>query len=98
MMMQIVGSFVEFERTRSGLDAERKQGRAVVDTQLNVHQPHDVVNLVATRKKTAIYAAQNLYQRSVQQSYFYRLLPLLQPQSELLQYFNDLPQTLAFGG
>jgi len=60
MMMQIVGTFAEFERamlrerTRSGLDAARKQGRVGGrKPKLKTHQQHEIIKLVKSGKKTA---------------------------------------------
>lgn len=60
MMMQIVGTFAEFERavlrerTRSGLDAARKQGRVGGrKPKLATHQQQEIVKLVKSGKKTA---------------------------------------------
>lgn len=64
MMMQMVGSFAEFERamlserTRTGLDAARKQGRVGGRRpKLNKHQQQEIVNLVHSGQKTAADAA-----------------------------------------
>lgn len=64
MMMQIVGTFAEFERamlrerTRSGLDAARKQGRiGGRRPKLKTHQQQEIVKLVKSGKKTAADAA-----------------------------------------
>ncbi len=64
MMMQIVGTFAEFERemlrerTQSGLDAARKQGRiGGRRPKLNAHQQQEIVQLVNSGKKTAAEAA-----------------------------------------
>jgi DNA invertase Pin-like site-specific DNA recombinase len=64
MMMQIVGTFAEFERamlrerTRSGLDAARKQGRVGGRRQkLKTHQQQEIVQLVNSGQKTAADAA-----------------------------------------
>lgn len=60
MMMQIVGTFAEFERamlrerTRGGLDAARKQGRVGGRRpKLNTHQQQEIVHLVNSGQKTA---------------------------------------------
>ena len=60
MMMQIVGTFAEFERamlrerTRRGLDAARKQGRVGGRRpKLNTHQQQEIVHLVNSGQKTA---------------------------------------------
>lgn len=60
MLMQIVGSFAEFERemlrerTRNGLNAARKQGRIGGRPQkLNAHQHEEIVQLVASGKKSS---------------------------------------------
>jgi DNA invertase Pin-like site-specific DNA recombinase len=64
MMMQIVGTFAEFERamlrerTRHGLDAARQQGRVGGRRpKLKAHQQQKIVNLVTSGKKTAADAA-----------------------------------------
>ena len=64
MMMQIVGTFAEFERamlrerTRSGLDAARKQGRVGGRRpKLKSHQQEEIVHLVNSGQKTAADAA-----------------------------------------
>jgi DNA invertase Pin-like site-specific DNA recombinase len=64
MMMQIVGTFAEFERAmlreraRSGLDAARKQGRVGGRRpKLKTHQQQDIVQLVNSGQKTAADAA-----------------------------------------
>ena len=64
MMMQIVGTFAEFERamlrerTQNGLDAARKQGRVGGRRpKLKTHQQHEIVNLVNSGQKTAADAA-----------------------------------------
>jgi len=64
MMMQIVGTFAEFERamlrerTRHGLDAARKQGRVGGRRpKLKAQQQQEIVNLVTSGKKTAADAA-----------------------------------------
>ncbi|MBG6078004.1 recombinase family protein [Polaromonas sp. CG_9.11] len=64
MMMQIVGSFAEFERamlrerTRSGLDEARKQGRlGGRRPKLKPNQQQEIVSLVNTGQKTAAAAA-----------------------------------------
>jgi len=64
MMMQIVASFAEFERamlrerTRSGLDEARKQGRLGGRRQkLRPNQQEEIVSLVHTGQKTAAAAA-----------------------------------------
>ncbi|MGO8848063.1 MAG: recombinase family protein [Syntrophobacteraceae bacterium] len=60
MMMQIVGTFAEFERamlrerTRNGLDAARKQGRVGGRRpKLKAHQQEEIVHLVTSGQKTA---------------------------------------------
>jgi hypothetical protein len=60
MMMQIVGTFAEFERamlrerTHNGLDAARKQGRiGGRRPKLKKHQQHEILHLVNSGKKTA---------------------------------------------
>lgn len=64
MLMQMVGSFAEFERamlrerTRVGLDAARKQGRVGGRRpKLKDHQQKEIVKLVHSGKKTAADAA-----------------------------------------
>jgi len=64
MMMQIVGSFAEFERamlrerTRSGLLAARKEGRVGgCRPKLTPRQQQEIVLLVASGQKTAADAA-----------------------------------------
>jgi DNA invertase Pin-like site-specific DNA recombinase len=64
MMMQIVGTFAEFERamlrerTRSGLDAARTQGRiGGRRPKLKPHQQQEIVLLVNSGQKTAADAA-----------------------------------------
>jgi DNA invertase Pin-like site-specific DNA recombinase len=64
MMMQIVGTFAEFERamlrerTRNGLEEARKQGRVGGRRpKLKAQQQKEIVHLVASGKKTAAEAA-----------------------------------------
>lgn len=64
MMMQIVGTFSEFERsmlrerTHSGLDAARKQGRiGGRRPKLKIHQQQEIIHLVDSGEKTAADAA-----------------------------------------
>lgn len=64
MMMQIVGSFAEFERamlrerTRNGLNAARKEGRVGGRRpKLKAHQEKEIVHLVNSGQKTAADAA-----------------------------------------
>lgn len=64
MMMQIVGSFAEFERamlrerTRNGLNAARKEGRVGGRRpKLKPHQEQEIVRLVSSGQKTAADAA-----------------------------------------
>jgi DNA invertase Pin-like site-specific DNA recombinase len=64
MMMQIVGTFAEFERamlrerTRSGLEAARKQGRVGGRRpKLKKQQQQEIVQLVNSGQKTAADAA-----------------------------------------
>ena len=63
MMMQIVGSFAEFERamlkerTKAGVDAARKDGRMGRPPKLKVHQQQAIITLVKKGKKTAADAA-----------------------------------------
>ena len=63
-MMQMVGSFAEFERamlrerTRIGLDAARKEGRVGGRrAKLKPNQQQEVVSLVASGQKTAAETA-----------------------------------------
>jgi DNA invertase Pin-like site-specific DNA recombinase len=60
MLMQIVGSFAEFERemlrerTRNGLNAARKQGRIGGRPQkLNAHQREEIVRFVTSGQKSS---------------------------------------------
>jgi len=64
MMMQIVGSFAEFERamlrerTKSGLEAARKEGRiGGRRPKLTKRQQEEIVSLVTSGKKTGAEAA-----------------------------------------
>jgi DNA invertase Pin-like site-specific DNA recombinase len=64
MMMQIVGSFAEFERamlrerTRHGLNTARKEGRiGGRRPKLKPHQEQEIVRLVSSGQKTAADAA-----------------------------------------
>lgn len=64
MMMQIVGTFAEFERamlrerTRNGLDAARQQGRiGGRRPKLKTHQQQEIGQLVNSGQKTAADAA-----------------------------------------
>jgi DNA invertase Pin-like site-specific DNA recombinase len=64
MMMQIVGSFAEFERamlrerTQRGVDAARNNGRVGGRRpKLKTHQQQEIINLVKSGKKTAADAA-----------------------------------------
>ncbi len=64
MMMQVVGTFAEFERamlrerTRNGLEAARKQGRiGGRRPKLKKHQQQEIVQLVNSGQKTAADAA-----------------------------------------
>ena len=64
MMMQMVGTFAEFERamlrerTQNGLDAARKQGRiGGRRPKLKKHQQDEIVNLVNSGQKNAADAA-----------------------------------------
>src|ERR1035441_4848595 len=64
MMMQMVGSFAEFERamlkqrTKAGIDAARKEGRmGARRPKLKPQQQKEIVKLVTTGKKTAADAA-----------------------------------------
>ena len=63
-MMQMIGTFAEFERamlrerTRSGLDAARKQGRVGGRRpKLKAHQQEEIMHLVSSGKKSAADAA-----------------------------------------
>ena len=63
-MMQMVGSFAEFERamlrerTKAGLDAARKEGRiGGRQPKLKPEQQREIVRLVTKGKKTAADAA-----------------------------------------
>jgi DNA invertase Pin-like site-specific DNA recombinase len=67
MMMQMVGSFAEFERvilkerTKAGVDAARQDGRiGGRPPKLKAHQQKEIVNLVKKGKKTAAAAARLL--------------------------------------
>lgn len=60
MLMQIVGSFAEFERemlrerTRNGLNAARKQGRiGGRPKKLNAHQREEIVQFVSSGQKSS---------------------------------------------
>ncbi len=64
MMRKIVGSFAEFERamlrerTRNGLLAARSEGRiGGRQSKLTAHQQQEVIQMVATSKRTAADAA-----------------------------------------
>lgn len=64
MMMQIIGAFAEFERamlrerTCSGLNAARKEGRIGGRRhKLNLNQQQEIVKLIRSGKKTAADAA-----------------------------------------
>ena len=64
MMMQMVGTFAEFERamlrerTQNGLDAARKQGRVGGRRpKLKKHQQDEIVNLVNSGQENAADAA-----------------------------------------
>ncbi|MDD5409796.1 MAG: recombinase family protein [Methylobacter sp.] len=64
MMMQMVGTFAEFERamlrerTQNGLDAARKQGRVGGRRpKLKKHQQDEIINLVNSGQKNAADAA-----------------------------------------
>jgi len=64
MLMQIIGTFAEFERamlrerTLNGLDAARKQGRVGGRRpKLKTHQQEEIVHLVCSGQKTAADAA-----------------------------------------
>ncbi len=58
MMMQIVGTFAEFdramlrERTHNGLNAARKQGRVGGHRpKLKTHQQHEILHLVNSERQ-----------------------------------------------
>jgi DNA invertase Pin-like site-specific DNA recombinase len=60
MLMQIVGSFAEFERemlrerTRNGLNAARKQGRiGGRPKKLNAHQREEIIHFVTSGQKSS---------------------------------------------
>ena len=64
MMMQIVGSFAEFERamlkerTKSGLDSARKEGRiGGRRAKLTIQQQKEIISLVTSGQKTGADAA-----------------------------------------
>ena len=64
MMLQMIGSFAEFERamlkerTKAGLDAARKEGRiGGRPSKLTPQQQREIVKLVRSGKKTAADAA-----------------------------------------
>jgi DNA invertase Pin-like site-specific DNA recombinase len=64
MMMQMVGSFAEFERamlkerTKAGLDSARKEGRiGGRPPKLKPQQQQEIIKLVSRGKKTAADAA-----------------------------------------
>ena len=64
MMMQMIGSFAEFERsmiqerTKAGLESARKQGRiGGRRPKLEPHQQQEIIEMVKTGKKTAAEAA-----------------------------------------
>jgi DNA invertase Pin-like site-specific DNA recombinase len=64
MMMQMIGTFAEFERamlrerTQNGLDAARQQGRVGGRRhKLKKHQQQEIVELVKSGQKTAADAA-----------------------------------------
>jgi DNA invertase Pin-like site-specific DNA recombinase len=64
MMMQMVGSFAEFERamlrerTKSGLEAARKEGRiGGRRPKLTIRQQEEIVSLVTSGQKTGAEAA-----------------------------------------
>jgi DNA invertase Pin-like site-specific DNA recombinase len=64
MMMQMIGSFAEFERamlkerTKAGLEAARKDGRiGGRRSKLKPHQQEEIVRLVRNNEKTAADAA-----------------------------------------
>ena len=63
-MMQIVGAFAEFERamlrerTRSGLDSARKQGRiGGRRPKLKTHQREEILHLITSGQKSSADAA-----------------------------------------
>ena len=64
MMMQMVGSFAEFERamirerTKAGMESARKQGRiGGRRSKLEIRQQQEIVTMVMTGQKTAAEAA-----------------------------------------
>ena len=64
MMMQMIGSFAEFERamiqerTKAGLESARKQGRiGGRRPKLEAHQQQEIIDMVKTGKKTAAETA-----------------------------------------
>ena len=64
MMMQMIGSFAEFERsiiqerTKAGLESARKQGRmGGRRPKLDAHQKQEIVAMVTSGQKTAADAA-----------------------------------------
>ncbi|MBC7999271.1 MAG: recombinase family protein [Leptolyngbya sp.] len=64
MMMQMVGSFAEFERamirecTKAGLDTARRQGRVGGRRpKLTVHQQQEIVEMVTSERKSSSEAA-----------------------------------------
>jgi DNA invertase Pin-like site-specific DNA recombinase len=64
MMMQMVGSFAEFERamirerTKAGLDAARRQGRVGGRRpKLTLHQQQEIVEMVTSERKSGSEAA-----------------------------------------
>lgn len=86
MMMQIVGSFAEFERamlrerTKHGLDAARKEGRiGGRRPKLTVQQQDEIVAMVTSEKKTNADAAR-LFR--VHPSTIARILARRRPQSK----------------
>jgi DNA invertase Pin-like site-specific DNA recombinase len=64
MMMQMIGSFAEFERsmiqerTKAGLESAKQQGRiGGRPPKLDSHQKKEIVDMVRSGKKTAADAA-----------------------------------------
>lgn len=63
-MMQMVGSFAEFERamirerTKAGLDAARRQGRVGGRRpKLTLHQQQEIVDMVSSERRSGAEAA-----------------------------------------
>ena len=58
MMMQMVGAFAEFERTRAGVDATRQQGRVGGHRpKLSPQQQSEIRKMVSEGEKTGVAAA-----------------------------------------